>query len=181
MLLSPQTYQHGVSVLLLSGPHQSLTPHRPSLAVSPPASAQSASPLLCLLPELRNKIYEHVFGGNTIYIFNTSFSSKRYECAIANRLNPNEMWNRVQMFRASTALTRTSRQLHKETRLLPFVHGKFSWNGPYLYHWKSRNFAKWLNRIDDVIRAAVWTALDDELREFVLRDGGKDLRKALRL
>lgn len=117
-----------------------------------------------LPPELRTQIYEYVFSGADILVL-TLF--RRYKCTIdVRKKHFSLLILSADAFDLRTALTRTCRQIHRETRLLPFKHGTFD------NIWLPTDFARWLGIVDEVLGLTAWTALSEKQREWTFRNGG---------
>ncbi|KAK3670976.1 hypothetical protein LTR78_009092 [Recurvomyces mirabilis] len=106
------------------------------------------SPLFTLPPELRNRIWQPLFGRYTIHIWNRNADYRRYECihdeddvqaatAIKNLDPPvstlvysnrhNDCYNHHgKRFSYELEMLTVCRQIHQETALMPFTNSVFS-------------------------------------------------------
>ena len=85
--------------------------------------------------EIRNRIYYYVFTNQDVLLIKDSHGTIKLEC-----LNG---WYKY------TALTRTCRQIHKETRILPFKYCN------YLLIAYSRDYLRWMELVDQELREIV--------------------------
>lgn len=129
----------------------------PLSANSAHSSPRPASPLpfLRLPGEIRNMIYEYVFSERICPIQYWNGTIKmRWLQAVHNRYNG--------PFDVFTALTRTCRQIYKETRLMPFkyceYHISFHYTIEYVYC---------MDRADQELRDVVWARFTEAERELV--------------
>lgn len=116
------------------------------------------SPLLRLPGELRNKIYEYVFSDQTIC------PSEDWLCGTIKLSckSTTATWFE-DTFEVFTALTKTCRQIHEETRLLPFEY--------CYYEVYKFTFRHWLDRMDREMREIVWLRLTEGQRAHLLEAG----------
>ena len=112
------------------------------------ASPQFASRLLRLPGEIRNRIYYYVFTNQDVLLIKDSHGTIKLECING--------WYKY------TALTRTCRQIHKETRLLPSKYCN------YLLIAYSRDYLRWMELVDQELCEIVKANLNKEDMETLL-------------
>ncbi|KAG9204043.1 hypothetical protein G6514_001679 [Epicoccum nigrum] len=117
---------------------------------------QPASPLLRLPPEIRNMIYEYVFGDRMICPVQSWYGTIKLKCVPHTRDRHNHA---LEIF---TALTKTCRQIHKETRLLPFKYCDYQVK---IQH--TLGYVYWMNRANRELREVVWARLTEAQRALV--------------
>ncbi|KAH6668130.1 hypothetical protein F5X68DRAFT_216776 [Plectosphaerella plurivora] len=108
---------------------------------------QKTSPLLCLPPEIRNRIYELVLANHRIHVLHTPLPKKTgvapgetprggFHCIIlhrrANPFGPDKLKARHVLARGLTLLSPVCRQLYHETALIPYATGTWSFASPGL-------------------------------------------------
>jgi hypothetical protein len=113
-------------------------------------------PFLRLPGELRNKIYKYVFSGKEVCPFVTRDSIVRLNCILASTRD-----YRCSAFESYVALTKTCRQIHQETRLLPFKYCIIDKRCLMDY------LALWMNRMDEDMLEIVSAGLTDRQKESV--------------
>jgi hypothetical protein len=92
-----------------------------SLIISRTALNQEKSPLLRLPAELRNQVYEYVFGDREIdVVYHRSAFEYKFEAYMSSRPERPESDERVYNL---TALLGAYRQLYAETKFPPFIYG----------------------------------------------------------
>jgi hypothetical protein len=118
------------------------------------ASPDSASPLLRLPGEIRNRIYEYVFSGQEV----DTFEDRNGIIRLRGKLGDTEDF-RCSAFESYVALTKTCRQIHQDTRLLPF---KYCIIDRYC---QPDDLALWMNRMDENMLELVSAGLTDRQKE----------------
>lgn len=121
-----------------------------STAMTP---AQPISPLLRLPPELRNKIYLHIFSAQYISVSYLDFVPRRL-AAVAAASAPSICSGLSRScFARLMAPTRVCRQIRAETRLLPYGYSSYKTSYPL-------TFGRWMQCLDGDIQRVVWERLD---------------------
>ncbi|OSS50739.1 hypothetical protein B5807_04086 [Epicoccum nigrum] len=113
---------------------------QPTNTSTPPTP--QTSPLLSLPAELRNIIYTHVLSNNTYAVTSTTVIPWLTTSVSNSTTSPHAL-----------ALLRTNRQIHAETRLLPFALNTFQFTS-------EEAFAPWLAKFDkEQCAAMAWVRL----------------------
>jgi hypothetical protein len=122
-----------------------------------PALPQSAFPLLRLPGEIRNRIYEYVFSDQTIHtVMDGPSGTIKLSCKTTYDQSDDS-------YEKYIALTKTCRQIHYETYVLPWKLCDYS------LKFMSYSFGQWLDRVDIGTHELAWSRLTDEEKEKLNR------------
>ena len=115
---------------------------------------QPASPFLRLPGELRNQIYVYVFTGWNLRPI--LYADGSIVMASVDDLQgaPGQGTELIRETDIPNAASLTCRQMHAETKNMLYKYSKYELRWQY-------DFTKWLNMVDDELRAVVWEGLDE--------------------